>query len=295
MPEITEVLTTAHYLLTKLKSKYITKINIISGRYTHQKLEGLKLIAENTPLKILNIDSKGKFMWFKIKSNNKIIYIMCNFGLTGEWSLEKNDHVRIEFEILDKKLDKNYKLYFSDQRNFGIISITDDYDKLEFKLNKLARDYLKEPFTDKDFFETFIDFINKKDINKKKLLIKFLMDQDANATIGSGIGNYIATESLYEAKLSPYRKLDTLTKKEIKTLNKAIQKIIKQSYIYNKSGYIKTISFPNYLPNINLNKNLDYYFEFKVYQQEYDKYNNPVKADKIIPGRTTYWVPKVQI
>ena len=38
MPEITEVLVTSHYLLTKIKNRYISNLDILGGRYTHQQL-----------------------------------------------------------------------------------------------------------------------------------------------------------------------------------------------------------------------------------------------------------------
>ena len=132
------------------------------------------------------------------------------------------------------------------------------------------------------------------------------MDQNKGETVGSGIGNYIAAESMYEAKLSPYRTLNSLTKKEIESLNQAIKKIIKISYISNKVGYMECLEdyiekhkeqvkegkFPDYLPEIKIKKGEE--IEFKVYQKTEDKLGNKVIADKIITGRTTYWVPNIQ-
>ena len=42
-----------------LKPNNITKLNILSGRYTHQDLDGLSIFKKNLPLKIKNIDTKG--------------------------------------------------------------------------------------------------------------------------------------------------------------------------------------------------------------------------------------------
>lgn len=302
MPELTEVLVTSHFLLTKIKNRYIDKIEILGGRYTHQDIEGLDAFKKHLPAKIKNINTKGKFLWFELENNLKEpIYLMCNFGLTGEWTFEKKQSARIKFKIINKNSDKKYNLYFIDQRNFGIIGFTNDRSVLEGRLNKLARDYIKDPFTNEEFYNSIKNF-KKKD----KILVKFLMDQNVGETIGSGIGNYIAAESMYEAKLSPYRTIGSLTKKEIENLNESIKKVIKIGYISNKVGYMERLEdyidkheeqvregkFPNYLPEIKIKKGEE--FEFKVYQQKEDKLGNPVKADKIIPGRTTYWVPKIQ-
>src|SRR5690554_6221710 len=100
MPEICEVVLTSQYLFTKLKNRYITGINVIAGKYTHTPLQGKELIDKHKPLKIVNIDSKGKFMWFQLKDpQQKDIYILNNFGLTGEWSFHKSKSDRIIFDI----------------------------------------------------------------------------------------------------------------------------------------------------------------------------------------------------
>jgi formamidopyrimidine-DNA glycosylase len=306
MPEITEVLVTSHYLLTKIKNRYISKLNILSGRYTHQDIEGLDIFEKHLPAKIIDIKTKGKFMWMVLENKLKeTIYLMCNFGLTGEWTFEKKQSTRLRFKIINKKSDKKYNLYFIDQRNFGIVAFTNKKEVLDAKLNNLARDYLQNPFTNKEFVDSVTEFC-KKNKNKDKILVKFLMDQNANDTVGSGIGNYIAAESMYEAKLSPHRKIGSLSKKELETLNESIKKIIKISYIANKVGYmerledyikkhqeqVKSGKFPDYLSEIKIKEGDE--FEFKVYQKKEDPNGKKVLADKIITGRTTYWVPEVQ-
>ena len=54
------------------------------------------------------------------------------------------------------------------------------------------------------------------------------MDQTTRGGILSGIGNYLAAEILYAAKLSPKRKLSSLDDIDIKKLTKAIKIIIKK-------------------------------------------------------------------
>ena len=231
---------------------------------------------------------------------------MCNFGLTGEWAFEKKNSARVRFKIINKDSDKKYNLYFIDDRNFGILMFTNNKLIFEDRLNKLARDYMKNPYTNEEFIKEFSNFINNKPNNSNKILVKFLMDQNKNETIGCGLGNYLTAEIMYEAKLSPYRTLGSLTKKELEKLNESIKKIIKISYYYNKTGYmerleeyidkhkeqIKKGKFPDYFSDIKIKENEE--FEFKVYQQKTDNLGNKVTADKIIPGRTTYWIPNIQ-
>lgn len=75
MPEITEVLVTSHYLLSRIKNRYISNLKVLSGRYTHQKIEGLDNFEKNLPAKIKDIDTKGKLLWFVLENSLKKLFI----------------------------------------------------------------------------------------------------------------------------------------------------------------------------------------------------------------------------
>jgi formamidopyrimidine-DNA glycosylase len=302
MPELCEILITSQYLLKKIKNKLLTNIKVLSGRYTHQELKGIKLL-ENKDSKIINIETKGKFMWFHLKHQDKDIYIMNTFGLTGEWGFTKYPGSRVELTIKSKtKENKFYKLYYTDNRNFGTLQITDNIDILNKKLNDLAPDFLKTPFTNEEFYNKFINYKNKT-----KNIIKVLMDQTIRGGLGSGLGNYLAPEILYHSKISPYRKIKDFTKKEILTLAGNIKYITKLCYYNNKTGYmdlyenyvdqhrqdIKKGKLPDFHKDIKIKYNEE--FIFNVYRQEKDTLGNKVKKSEIIKGRTTYWVPQIQI
>ncbi len=299
MPEGPEIIITSQYLKTKLKSKIVESIKILSGRYTHQTLKGFDLIS--TPMLVKNIDSKGKFLWIEFSNENSTLYMMNTFGLTGKWSFHKEPNSRIEFVIKSKTdSDKKYYLYFTDDRNFGTVEFTNNELILKNKINKLAPDVLKSNLTDDELFTRMKNFAtkSKKDMN----LVKILMDQN---DIVSGIGNYLVAEILYDAELNPHRKLNDLSETELRKLAHSIRKIPKYAYYNNDTGYMihyklfmKTHSdqvnenkFPNYHPDIVPDKK----FEFKVYLKKHDPDGNPVKKESIVHDRTIHWVPAKQI
>jgi formamidopyrimidine-DNA glycosylase len=306
MPEICEIVLTSQYLLSKLKNRYITSIQVLSGRYTHQKLSGLELIKNNKPLKIINIDSKGKFMWFELESETgEKFYVMNTFGLTGMWEFEKGNSSRIKFQVTNNDNDKKYNLYYTDDRNFGTIEITNDIKKLNKKLNMLAPDFLKTNFTLASFNNWIAVYMSKSKKRKTTQIVKLLSAQDVKNGIGSGLGNYLVPEILYRAKISPCREIGSLTKPEITELYKMIKYVLKLCYLSNTIGYminlgdyiqkhkelVKKNKLPNYHPDVDI-KNDN--FEFLVYRQKKDKNNNPIVGDEIIKGRTTYWCPNIQ-
>lgn len=319
MPEVVEVCLTALWLNHELKGKKIKNIEIKGGRYSRHKLKGLDIFKKNKPFTIIKIDSKGKFMWFELENSKKNKYYILNrFGLTGEWGFTKYDHSNVLFKITNHD-----DLYFTDQRNFGTIEITDDVERLNEELEKMGPDFLKENFTEKEFYDRIENYLyggrSKDDkmssARANRKVIKVLMDQRNNTGIGSGLGNYLAPESLYKAGISPHTKMKDIYKDRALSnkLSKAIKYIVKSSFLTADIGYLEDLdtgmasfvkkirkdvkkkpktSKYSFHPDINLKNNEE--FTFKVYQQKEDPYGNPVKADKIIKGRTTYWVPKKQ-
>lgn len=303
MPEVCEIVVTTHFLVSKIEGKYINSIDVISGRYTHQELEGINIIAKYAPLKITNIDSKGKFLWFELfnKKYNKYIYIMNTFGLSGSWSFQKTSNTRIQLSIGDMKGNDTY-LYFEDQRNFGTIKIVDGIGELNIKLNKIAPDLLKSEYSLQDFKSWFVNY---KYQNRE--IIKVLMDQEIKTGIGSGLGNYLAPEILYRSKISPYRTISSLSDSDIANIYNQTRRTLKLCYLSNHVGYMTQFGdfieqhkidvskgiFPDFQKKIKLKKNDK--FDFFVYKKKKDPYGNDVVASKIIKDRSTYWVPNVQI
>lgn len=285
MPEIAEVALTAEILEKHLKGKILVSFDFISGRYQKNVPKGYKKFINALPLKIKNIDSRGKFLWFELhhpENNDNVWFIWNTFGLTGMWSFHEPKHVRAMLTFVDTAA------YFSDMRNFGTFKFSTDRNALYKKLDDLSPDFLKD-----DNFD-----ISK--IKKYKIpIVKILMDQKK---VGSGLGNYLVAEILYRAKISPHRLGNELTDEEIKNITYWIKYIVKLSYIDNKIGYManledeaNNIKRRNYHPDIKLNEKT---FRFLVYRKKFDPHGNEVKAEKIVGSegnkRTTYWVPSVQ-
>jgi formamidopyrimidine-DNA glycosylase len=111
--------------------------------------------------------------------------------------------------------------------------------------------------------------------NKLKEIVKILMEQEDNNAIGSGIGNYLVAEILYDAKISPHKTLVEIYKNDklIKSLTKSIKYITKLSYttsINEYSGqykefydYIKEGKYDKFHDDIKLKKNDNFFFKIR--------------------------------
>lgn len=308
MPEVCEITLTAQYLNSKLKTRNLTNIHIQSGRYIYEIMKGLDIARLMLPLRFDNIDSKGKFMYSTLTSLNpahldKKVYFCCSFGLTGEWSFSESSSPRLKFEIQNG----DHTLIYYDHRNFGNLWFTTEISDLNKKLDKLAPDFLKTNFSSSDFIQWTNLFLQKSTKRSSVPIVKALMEQTKATGIGSGLGNYLAPEILYRAKISPHRTVGSLSNADLITLSNEIKYLTKLCYLSNKTGYmfklknyvdthydkVKNGNLPNYHPDVLIKSNDT--FAFNVYQQTKDSHGNPVTKDKdIVKGRSTYWVPAVQ-
>ena len=283
MPEVGEIVLTSQVLNKYLKKKKLNSFDFVGGRYTKKQPVGFDNFSEALPLKVKNIDSKGKFLWFDLvdlNDKNKHWYIWNTFGLSGMWSLFEPKYVKAVLTFSNNKT-----AYYSDLRNFGTFKFSNSKEDLENKLAQLGPDFLKE------------DDIDFHKIKKYKIpIVKILMDQKK---VGSGLGNYLSAEILYKAKISPHRLGSSLSDEDIDNIEYSTKYLVKLAYVDNHVGYMvnleseaNKIPRKNYHPDIKLKKKQ---FKFLVYRKKTDPDGNKVKADNtIIRGRTTYWVPAVQ-
>jgi formamidopyrimidine-DNA glycosylase len=275
MPEGPEVALTSQILNTLLKNKTLHSINFTSGRFMENPPINYQQFIDNLPMKLKSVNSKGKFMWFHFYNKKQNWYIWNTFGLTGIWSFRKFKYLRAEF------IFSNKKLYYSDMLSYGTFKFSNSEEELKTKLNKIAPDFLKE--------QVDISKITRYNIP----IVKLLMSQ---TKIGSGLGNYLVSEILYRAKISPFCLGSQLNSEQIKKLSKSIQYLTKLAYFSNEFGYMINLEKSNKIKRINYHPKIKISGEFKfnVYRRKFDLHGNPVKKDKIIESRTTYWVPNVQ-
>lgn len=282
MPEVCEIALTAEILMKYLKHKLVTAFDFVNGRFFKKSPPGYDEFIEALPLKIVNIDSRGKFLWFDLVDPHDTEthwYIWNTFGLTGMWSFFEPQYNKAILTLANGKV-----AYFSDMRNFGTFKFSTDKNALDKKLKTLSPDFLK----DEDFDLSTIQ-------KYKEPIVKILMDQKK---VGSGLGNYLTAEILYRAGISPHRHGNKLSDDDIDVLTYWIKYMVKLCYIDNHIGYMvnlekeaNKIQRKKYHPHIKIK---DKEFQFLVYRQKVDPDGNKVKAEKIIDNRTTYWVPVVQ-
>lgn len=191
-------------------------------------------------------------------------------GMTGSWSRTQLKHSRAQLV-----LDDNTSVFFNDIRNFGTLKYVQGKDALDDKLASIGPDMLSEDVPD----SVFITRMRKKN---SRIITENLMDQ----AVVSGVGNYLKSESLYFAEISPHRACNEISDQELSKLNKTIKAVIRQSY---KTGGATIYTFQNFEGEKG-----QYTSRFAVYNQKTDPHGRDVESFTSPEGRTTFWVKEVQ-
>jgi len=286
MPELPEVEVLKQSLNKNIKLKKIKKIKINNVNLRFKVPKSLNKIFKGQVIKNISRISKYLILHFKIDKK-----ILIHLGMSGTIHLvRKKNHIKTNASFyhsfnLPKKhnhiemtLNNNLKLIYNDPRRFGYFKLIGSNFINEPPLNKLGLD----PFNSSFNFQYFHNYIK----NKKKNVKNLLMDQ----TFVAGIGNIYANEILFYCKLSPFKNISKLNKKDIFLLLKNIKKVLKKAIFLGGSTIRDFKKIDGKVGNFQQN--------FKVYGK------NKIKCPKhgchayikrtIISQRSAFYCPKCQ-
>jgi len=301
MPEINEVRQYSDFLNSKLKNHQIIEINILNGRYKkHGAFEHYDKLKKHLPIKVLDIKTKGKFLYMILENN---LYLFSTLGLSGGWVYKKNNKnskfehpIILEYlkkQAIDSYMETSLKhlnvefktshgsVYFYDILSFGTLKCIDNEIELDKKLNSIGPDIMNET-TD---FNVFHEQITKKK-NMSKVIGIVLLDQK---TI-SGIGNYLRADILWLCKISPFRKVSSLSEYDLKKIFHNGKVLTWGQYDIKQAKRLKIISSKDKLPS-------DYKRDFFVYNEEEDVHGHKITKEPLFEGnqkRFIYWVKSYQ-
>lgn len=255
MPEGPEVAYMAYMLQKKFGGARFKKITIRGGRYKrHGAPAGFKAFLSELPLVIQSFGNKGKLFYIEFKGYDQVLVV--TLGLTGHFVLKESHHSHYLFET------SKGNFYMEDMRNFGTISLMSK-ERLAKRLEKLGPDMLDKETT----FEIFLERIRLAK-NRQKQIAVVLLDQ----TVVCGVGNYIRSEAFYQARISPFALVGSLSDRDLKRLYLALRKILQKALRYAK-------------------REGKFYRLFQVYKQRETAKGEEVLHEKDAGGRYLYCVP----
>ena len=283
MPEGPEVRSIVDVLNQKITGKTLVQINWNHKSRFHKKSPtNYYELKKLFPLTVIKVTCKGKQIFFHLEcKSGKIVYLNSFLGMSGSWLFNPGKYSDMWFNfgnvVQSKPIDLcivEDTVYYNDQRHFGSINIYLTLEEYKNRLNDIGPDLLNSVVTS----DIWNSLISK---HRRCSIISFLMNQG----IVSGVGNYLSSEIMYRSRIKPDRKISELNQEEIDILLKVSIQTIQKSYAS------KGLTIKDYQdPNGDLGT-----FELQVYQKDVDPYGNSVMKNKFYSGRTTHWVPGLQV
>lgn len=285
MPELAEVETVRRQIEKRLEKKRIKDVIVDEDdKWLYAFAKPKDVVKALKGAKITGTGRRGKYFWLKLDRKPWPIF---HLGMSGNiaildpkasskghekvwggaklWSEKDRDHrERLNFCRLLIELEKGFELAFIDPRRFGRLWLSDNPEEHP-RIKQLGPDPL-------------IDFPTAKALGEKlkkrrKAIKSVLLDQ----TLFAGVGNWLADEILYQAKISPHRLASDLSPAQTKTLRDKIVGVVKKAVAVDADYH----RFPK-----------EWLFHERWGKVENSKTSRGHKIKhETVGGRTAAWVP----
>jgi formamidopyrimidine-DNA glycosylase len=203
----------------------------------------------------------GKFIWLELDRRPWPVF---HFGMTGSFQVYEDARHRPPFWKVELQMETGQRLAMCNKRRLGRIRLQTD-PRHEPPIRRLGFDAL----LDEPAFATFADGLRRRHAAIKAVLL----DQ----TFAAGVGNWIADEVLYQARIAPHRLANGLTANEVRRLRNRLRTVVRKAVDVNADSgrFPKTWLFHR--------------------RWKRNSHATTIRGDRIvhvrIGGRTTAWVP----
>lgn len=222
MPELPEVEVTRKLCATHLVGRCITSVELRPDPIVFCGQDPTRLQEGLLGQRIGSCERKGKYFWWTLESGKALL---LHLGMTGAIHVPQGpalslshgidfqqNHWPPRFHKLAITLDSGQSLAFCDPRRFGRVRLQDN-PLTEEPVCQLGVDPINETIT----FREFESLLASRKGNIKGLLL--------NQKFFAGLGNWIADEVLYQARLDPRWTIPQLNESQRRALFDAIQSV----------------------------------------------------------------------
>lgn len=217
----------------------------------------------------------GKWLWLEL---DRAPHLLAHLGMTGSWRTPDDEPLRLEsspkeldrgwpprFTKLTLELDGGRRLAFTNARRLGRVLLREDPTS-EPPLSELGFD----PLIALPRLPRFRALL----ASRRGVIKGLLLDQ----TFAAGVGNWMADEILYQARVDPRRAIDTLTGDEVQRIHAALRDVVRVAVAADAVS--------------------DRYPKRWLFHHRWEKGTRTAEGEPIahttVAGRTTAWVPSCQ-
>lgn len=264
MPELPEVESARRTAERLLRGRRIAAVTAVPDSIVYTGVAPRQLAQQLRGRTVLAVRRRGKHLWFEL---DRRPWPAFHFGMTGEFFRYRRLADRPRFLKMELRLASGLRFAFADARRLGRIRLLDDPPSVP-PISRLGFD----PFLDQARASEFLLALGRRKAPVKAVLL----DQ----TVAAGVGNWIADEVLYQARINPHRRAADLSALEARRLLQKLTHIIHTAVAAHGEN--------------------DRYPRTWLFHARWGKVDGAVTArhEKIIHetigGRTTAWVPAIQ-
>ena len=280
MPELPEVETVARGLRQTIPGRRIVAVRLGKTDFIDDPVA----LEQHLPgRRIESVERFGKFMLLRLSSiapNDSTqdngegeAALLVHLGMTGHLAPQAAAEPHLKHTHVWLELDDGRELRYTDPRRFG---------RIAYLAGAALRDELlrfgAEPL--EVSAEEFAERIRSRSTRIKALLL----DQ----SVLRGVGNIYADESLWRAKIHPARRGSSLSVKEVKSLRRVLQEILRHAIAMRGS------SITNFLDAVG--EPGEYQRRHRAYGREGKpcyRCRTPIRRI-IVAGRGTHFCPNCQ-
>ncbi len=278
MPELPEVERARRLIERVARGRRITRVVCARDTIVFDGVSGPRLRRVLTGRTVLSVARRGKHLWLEL---DRRPWPCFHLGMTGAFHTPGETPLKLasspaveelswppRFTKIRLVLDDGGELSMTNKRRLGRIRLRHDPPG-EAPISRLGFD----PLLDLPSPEGFLDLVVKRSTPVKALLL----DQG----FAAGVGNWIADEVLYQARLDPARRAAELTSAEIQRLRRKLKHVVETA--------VRVDADKSRFP-----RNWLFHRRWKR-----DPTATTLGGDRIehvtIGGRTTAWVPTIQV
>lgn len=236
MPELPEVETIKRGLQERIVGKKIVDLDVRYAKNfigTKEDVIGQKVVGISRRAKVVAIElSNDKFLLFHLKMTGQLIYVVQNDERFAGGHPDHNWHAKLpnSTTAIIFIFDDGSKLFFNDLRKFGWCKVLtrEQLDKIfetEYGPEPIRLAEARSGQASSDFTSEYLVAQAKKIPNRK--IKQFLTEQK----IVAGIGNIYVDELLFDARISPLRKVSEITESEWGQIVKSTVKVLELAIV----------------------------------------------------------------
>jgi formamidopyrimidine-DNA glycosylase len=229
MPELPEVETVRRLMHGVLVGQRIERVEVVRDEIVFSKHAPTAIEAALVGRTVRDVGRRGKYFWLVLDGDGPVVF--GHLGMSG-WIRElgqegtrlhshgdaafDDETGRPRFLRLAIHAASGRGVAFTDPRRLGRIWLGQP-PKQERRVKRLGPDAFEEL--------PKLDALYERLHGRKPAIKAVLLDQ----SVLSGIGNWIADEVLYQARIAPARPASSLSRTEVAALRRAIQSVLRHA------------------------------------------------------------------